>query len=316
MTEVVDQVERLVRLAWLRRQRALTDRESADIDRLTTALAEQVEGIGLRQQRQSSADLPAPVPDLARDGAAPPSPSAGTSPATRSADAAAPKRPAHAEPALPEGPGEPVKVPTSAYTPPSERPFLGDYYGDLGELAPSALPATRLVDAEGQELPAEGDARWLLSADIFGPPDSGDDEAGTGPSRPGRTGAGSKGTGSTGSSGPSPQAIVHLVSGGSVRGEIRRFKPLEGAVQVHGPKGPVSVPTPQVLAVFLTNLRKPPPDEGRPVAVLLQNEKELRGKTRDYRKDGTAFMLVPSPRRGAVDCVWIPNRSVKRIQSA
>lgn len=207
-------------------------------------------------------------------------------------------------------------------------PFLDDYYGSLDGIADSPKEAKRLVDAEGKEVQAQGDNVWLLSADVFG-----DERTGTqGPSRSGtgsegtgtgsqtsslsarsgtRTGTGATGTGTQGT----PQAIVHLRSGGNVRGEIRRFKPNTGQVEVHTPRGARTVATDDVLVVFLGNLRKPPPEEGRDVSVILSNDKELLGKTKDYRPDGNGFMLVPTPRRGSVDCVWIPNRSVKRIRA-
>ena len=71
-----------------------------------------------------------------------------------------------------------------------------------------------------------------------------------------------------------------------------------------------------VMAVFFGLLKgeEPTPPAGERMIITLINDKRVVGLTNDYREGGDALTLVPDPRRGNIDRIWIPASAVKAIE--
>lgn len=222
-------------------------------------------------------------------------------------------------------------IPKSSYTPPALPAFMADYYSD--SLVPAKLTTAdvpkQAVSATGDTLDLQHEVRVLLGLERpagggaqIGPAVS----AAPSPSaeRPApsveRPAPGATPAPSVAPAGPpSQQVIVHLIAGGTQRGRIQSFEPKTGQLQLIG-KDPSAPPTPldlrDVLAVFFG------PEPGKPatvpsgtrLTVKLNNERQISGVSKDYSEGGDSLTVVPSPRRGNLDHIWIPAWAVKAIE--
>lgn len=112
------------------------------------------------------------------------------------------------------------------------------------------------------------------------------------------------------------QAVVYLLDGTSARGVLPRFDPREPEVEVHHKGGAARYELEQVMNIFfrIQAGKAPTPARGAPVLVRLVNDREIVGVTPDYEPGGMALTVVPVPRHGSVDRVWIPAWAVKAIE--
>jgi hypothetical protein len=76
------------------------------------------------------------------------------------------------------------------------------------------------------------------------------------------------------------------------------------------------VPVVDVLAIFFGLARGEVATEatGTPMTVKLSNDRDVSGISPDYAEGADSLMIVPNPRRGSVDHIWIPAGAVKSIQ--
>jgi hypothetical protein len=112
-------------------------------------------------------------------------------------------------------------------------------------------------------------------------------------------------------------AIVHYLGGSTKRGEIAPFEPHTGSLFFLEKDGSVDeVDLGQVLAVFLGLLKGEEPTQiaGERLIITLINDKRVTGMTQDYEEGGSSLTLVPDPRRGNIDRIWIPASAVKAIE--
>jgi hypothetical protein len=205
-------------------------------------------------------------------------------------------------------------LPRSFYTPPSVPAFMADYYdeglvptptSDLGHGAPKEV-----VRADGSAVELMDEVKVLFG--LAEPPPARETPARrtSAPVRERRTSA------NTGPQLGRP-AIVHYVAGATKRGEIAPFEPHTGKLFFLEKDGSVEeVELGQVLAVFLGLLKGEEPSEnaGERLIITLINDKRVTGMTKDYEEGGSSLTLVPDPRRGNIDKIWIPASAVKAIE--
>jgi hypothetical protein len=113
-------------------------------------------------------------------------------------------------------------------------------------------------------------------------------------------------------------AIVHLLSGGVLRGQIDLFDPASGWIDLlaeHTTGEDSRLQLDQVLAVFFGMFRGEeatlPP--GQRVSVRLVNDRQVAGVTEDYQEGGDSLTIAPEQKRGNVYRIWIPAWAVKEI---
>ncbi|MGF1510682.1 MAG: hypothetical protein ACFB9M_14405 [Myxococcota bacterium] len=260
----------------------------------------------------------APVTDLsevpAGEAGAVVSPSAPPSPSAPQDGGAMPCRRVQVKT---EGGLETLDIPRSDYTPPTDRVFMEDYYSADLEVDETGELPHRLVNVQGQPVPADDAQLWMLratessrtadsaraevrapavpSADVPVPSVDASDKHESQSRVPERRTA---------------QVIVHLRAGGVIRGQAA-WPPID-AIDVESAHGPRRVPKHEVLAAFATGVGVPR-EPGRLISVTLTNDRQLNGRSFDYREGVSAFILCPEPRRGNVDQVWIPDHAVKQV---
>jgi hypothetical protein len=204
-------------------------------------------------------------------------------------------------------------LPRSFYTPPSVPAFMADYYdeglvptptSDLGGASPK-----NAVRADGTEVDLLDEVKVLFG--MAEPP----------PARAVAERPISKPVPRKSSVNTQPQlgrpTIVHYVAGGTKRGEIAPFEPHTGKLVFLEKDGSIDeIDLGGVLAVFFGLLKgeEPTPSEGERLIVTLINDKRVTGTTQDYEEGGSALTLVPDPRRGNIDRIWIPASAVKAIE--
>ncbi len=221
---------------------------------------------------------------------------------------------------------------SSSYTPSRRPAYLADYYDEdisLPELSGDLTPNT-VVAADGGEVSLREDAKILLGlvapkpraviqpsapsvADALPviepeavvPVEEAPDEPATPvqPMEPVEAEPVIEGL----------PVIVHMLAGGTRRGQIAAFEPELGTVQLIGAE---ELPLSEVLAIFF-GVRKggaTHPGGGEPVVVRLVNDKQVTGRTADYQEGAIALTVVPEPRRGSIDFIWVPAWSVKAIR--
>ncbi|CAN0559789.1 unnamed protein product, partial [Laminaria digitata] len=115
------------------------------------------------------------------------------------------------------------------------------------------------------------------------------------------------------------QAIVHIIAGGTLRGRIDGFDPKAAELSLlnKDPSRPAkTVPMREILAIFFGLGRGEAPSEpvGTAMVVKLVNDRDVRGISPDYSEGGDALTIVPTPKRGSVDRIWIPAGAVKAIE--
>ena len=202
-------------------------------------------------------------------------------------------------------------LPQSFYTPPSVPAFMADYYEEGLVATPTAdlgsAPKTVLT-VDGLEIELMDEVKVLFGMMEPPPPRSTQVERRNSQQV-------SRSSGSTGTLGR--PTIVHYVSGATKRGEIAPFEPHTGKLHFIERDGSIDeVDLGQVLAVFL-GLQKgeePSQSAGDRLIVTLINDKRVVGLTQDYEEGGSSLTLIPDPRRGNIDKIWIPASAVKAIE--
>ena len=116
-----------------------------------------------------------------------------------------------------------------------------------------------------------------------------------------------------------PNAIIHMLEGGVKKGEIKVFDPSLGTVQVRLASNPTKeseIDLADVLAIFFGPQQGKEPEKaiGERLMVQLINDRRIGGLSPDYAPGVSSMKLVPDPRRGNIDYIWIPASSVKEIQ--
>lgn len=204
-----------------------------------------------------------------------------------------------------------TELPVSFYTPPSSPTFMADYY-DEGWLPIATSDLRRgapkqIISADGSEIQLMDEVKVLFGMAEPPPP----------PADPVTDGAAARRS----SGNRQPQlgrpTIVHYVAGGTKRGEIAPFEPHTGKLIFLEKDGSIDeVDLRSVLAVFFGLLKGEEPTEiaGERLIITLINEKRVTGMTQDYQEGGDSLTLVPDPRRGNIDRIWIPASAVKAIE--
>lgn len=206
-------------------------------------------------------------------------------------------------------------LPVSTYTPPSVPTFMSDYYSDSlvpARMSTSDLP-TQAVSPSGETVDLQHEVRVLLGLEK------------PRPVTPPAARAGPRVTAAARAATPAPaapvrgvQAIVHIIAGGTQRGRIDGFDPKAAHIDLMGrdpTRPPTQIPMQEVLAVFFGLASGAPPTEpvGTALTVKLTNDRDVSGISTDYAEGGDALTIVPNPRRGSVDRIWVPARAVKGI---
>lgn len=115
-----------------------------------------------------------------------------------------------------------------------------------------------------------------------------------------------------------PEAIVHLLEGGTRRGFIAHFDGAAKVIELLSKDSGAEVseiPLDKVLVIFFGRRGRGPasPKEGLRLEVTLVNDRRLIGFSKDYTPSGSALTVVPEADRGRVDRVWVPAWSVKAL---
>jgi hypothetical protein len=315
----LSQIEEFVNLARERRRRALPSDERERLETLDEAIRDAIDGARPAPKRIANPAPARPAPVAAA--AARTTPSAGV---------AAPKLSGALEQVLEMSAQDQKKVsevrledlPVSAYTPPVIPAFMADYFSD--DLIPARVPAgavpSRVVSTDGERLELKKETRVLLGLEKPKvAPRGGAAAASPGPTTsPNPTT--SREAANVRSSAPAPAAnedgmpvIVHLMQGGTRRGALEYFDPEGENLEL---TDGFSLPLREVLAVFF-GLKKgdpPTPASGQQVVVKLVNDKQVSGVTSDYEEGAMALTVVPEPRRGNIDRIWVPAWAVKGIE--
>jgi hypothetical protein len=232
---------------------------------------------------------------------------------------------------------------SDGYTPAVSPLFLNDYYSDdLRLLAKTPNgPVTRIRNAdqsseinlgpeaklllglqEAQVAPApaialESSAIQALPVRAPSPPPSAQPERARpstrtapkfGPSEPGMAAGRSAQT--------KLPAMIHLIVGGSKRGDVHDFDPGQDHLQLQSPQGVEQIIMRDVLAIFFQRWEKPFENEGKRLVVTLVNDRDLTGNSPNYSPGVSSMFVIPENKRGQVSVVWIPAWSVKAIRFA
>ncbi len=208
-------------------------------------------------------------------------------------------------------------LPRSLYTPSSMPAFMSDYYDD--DLVPTStsdlaggVPTTAVL-ADGTEVDLMDEVKVLFGLAEPAP------SVPAVPERPEHVAVRPARRPSVAAPQLGRPTIVHFVAGGTRRGEIAPFEPTSGKLCFVEKDGSIEeVPLGQVLAIFFGLLKGEAPSEpsGDRMIITLINDKRVVGLTDDYREGGEALTLVPDPRRGNIDRIWIPASAVKALELA
>ncbi len=205
-------------------------------------------------------------------------------------------------------------LPKSSYTPSASPAFLADYYDEAiiptGTIDLVGKVPTSTVLADGTQVELMDEVKVLFGM-AEPPPKAIDSDA--------RVVSHAERRSSNPSTSPQlgRPTIVHYVNGGTKRGEIAPFEPHTGILYFLEKDGSIEeVSLSQVLAVFFGLLKGEPPSEpsGERMIITLINDKKVAGLTNDYQEGGEALTIVPEPRRGNIDRIWIPATAVKAIE--
>lgn len=307
-------IQTFVELAKTRRVRALDAEAKARMEALDEALREVIEGA-----------RPAPK-RIANPTAVASAPSGGNAVAPAKINVKASQV---LEQALELSPTDKKKLgevtleslPQSSYTPPRIPAFMADYYTD--DLVPASVAGTEtltsVVNAGGDSMDLAVEVKILLGLERPAPRPE------VVRARPARSSVETQAARpSTPSQPKAPVAprgipvIVHMLAGGTQRGRVEGFEPKSGHLELLGkdPNAAARVPLRTVLAVFFGARPGGGTTEatGTGLAVQLVNDKTLSGLSPDYDEGGDALTLVPEPRRGNIDHIWIPAWAVKAIE--
>lgn len=334
-------LEEFVGLAMARRRHAVSSDAKARMHSLENRLRDVVDGA---RPAPKALDNPRPVVDL---------PDVAPAQIEVSPSAEAPSTPTGAKPLnldafadqIPLSATDAAKTndivvdrQNNTYTPPKAPAFMLDYYAE--DLVPAAVGPqqrpTKVVNVEGRPGALPREARTLLGIGLpsRAPDGSASERAGAASSVAGLpTGADALRTDvenpplaaplpvvqpSTARPPTGPQAVVYLLDGSPVRGVVPNFDPSGESIELveRGKTNPATIEMSRVMAVFLRVQAGRPatPAEGSPVTVRLKNDREVSGVTPDYQPGAMSLTVVPEPRHGNVDRVWIPAWAVKAIE--
>lgn len=200
-------------------------------------------------------------------------------------------------------------VAKSGYTPSSAPAFMHDYYSD--DLVPAKITAdvvpTGVSDATGESVDLTHDVKVLLGLEKPRPVAA--PARGNTPVPQARAASAAKR--------PGTPVILHLLKGGTKRGNVEDFQPGSGSVDLLMKNGNTeTIDLATVLAVFFGASKSNPPQEphGTDLIVKLVNDRQLTGVSPDYVEGAPALTVVPNPRRGNIDHIWVPAWAVKEIE--
>ncbi len=310
-----DAINEFVKLAAERRTRPLADNQKARMELLDEGLRDAIQGAHPAPKRLSN---PSPVKST--------TPAHGVAPAKIEVKKASQALDQALELSLKDKSKlssiTSDMLPKSSYTPPAVPTFMADYYSDA--LVPARISTADLpvqaVDSDGQTVDLDREVRVLLGLERPAEPEpaaavqvaSAAPAARAAPARantPAPAAPPAKGV----------QAIVHIIAGGTLRGRIDGFDPKAAELSLlnKDPSRPAKpVPMREILAIFFGLGRGETPSEpvGTALVVKLVNERDVRGISPDYSEGGDALTIVPTPKRGSVDRIWIPAGAVKAIE--
>lgn len=200
-------------------------------------------------------------------------------------------------------------VPKSGYTPPRTPAFMQDYFSD--DIIPVAVTADLVpkdvVDPSGESIDLDRESRILLGLE-----------------RPPPRAAAPRAAPRAASVKPVAKprgtpVIVHMMAGGTQRGQVDGFDPDSGHVEVtmkNGDRRDVTLH--DVLAIFFGTRQDAPGEDphGTALVVKLVNDRQVSGLSPDYEEGANALTVVPNPRRGNIDRIWVPAWAVKAIELA
>lgn len=313
-----DAINEFVKLAAERRTRPLADNQKARMELLDEGLRDAIVGAHPAPKRLSN---PSPVKST--------TPAHGVAPAKIEVKKASQALDQALELSLKDKSKlssiSAEMLPKSSYTPPAVPTFMADYYSDA--LVPARMTTADLpvqaVNSEGQTVDLDREVRVLLGLERPAEPE---------PAAPVQVAAAPASARSAPARAATPapaapaaappkgvQAIVHIIAGGTLRGRIDGFDPKAPELSLlnKDPSRPAkSVPMRDILAVFFGLGRGEAPSEavGTGVVVKLVNDRDVRGISPDYSEGGDALTIVPTPKRGSVDRIWIPAGAVKSIE--
>ncbi|MEQ8278654.1 MAG: hypothetical protein RMA76_29150 [Deltaproteobacteria bacterium] len=306
-------IQEFVGLAMERRKRALPVNERTRMEVLDEAIREAIDGAKPAPKRIAN--------PTAAPGSAPSAPAATAAPKPSMASALTD--------ALDMSDADRGKVrdvatvPRSSYTPPRTPAFMQDYFSD--DLVPASVTAdvipSDVVNPSGDSIDLEREARVLLGLERPPPPVAAPRAATPHPRAAPRPGT------------PQPRAasrvdtptatgtpvIVHMMAGGTQRGQVEGFDPSSGHLQMKMKNGQVSnITLDDVLAIFFGQRRgaNSPDPTGTSLIVKLVNDRQVSGMSPDYQEGADALTVVPNPRRGNIDHIWVPAWAVKAIELA
>lgn len=336
--EVLAAIRQFSELARRSRLEGLTPEDQTTMDNLEEVLRPLIGGTPHvpRPQRTPQPTTPAPQPatpagptePIARDGTDPPRAMA------RSA-AATPQAKLTPEDAQKVHTVATRDLPASPYAPPTGSLFLANYYD--ADLTPATVDKTDdiidVVDPTGTRVDLDREVQVLLGVEA--PRHSREPKPATrvprstapAPAVRPDLSAAPPATREPGRPEPPPSesppgqpgrraVLVHLVTGGTVRGSLEAFEPTAPTVTVTARSGQrVPVTTRDILAVFFGKPRGQPPAEraGQPLVITMINGRQLRGRSSDYVPGGATLTLVLDPPHQKIDHVWVPAWAVRGI---
>lgn len=112
-------------------------------------------------------------------------------------------------------------------------------------------------------------------------------------------------------------AAVHLLAGGSKKGDVLRFEPDGPGITLRTATGDELIETAAIFVIFFAAPKggQPAPAQGTRIAVKMTNDREIVGASPDYAPGAGAMTLIPDDRRN-VDRIWVPAWSVAEIRFA
>ncbi len=282
--EVVDAVRELVHLDRIAQKRALLAVENKRLTALETILRQEIDGAHAAPREAPVVRPPASRTKITRK-----------SPAAPEARAPSRFKLDLSKETQKKIRAVSLKTLASDYTPPRTPAFMSDYYHQ--DLVPQTGPTDQrpktIVRADGEAADLSEEASVLLGLID----DLETKETGRTKRRP---------------------TIVHLVHGGTQRGQIEPFSAEDPSLTLvtdptKGTKATVNLR--DILAIFYGRQEGEPetPLEGTPVVVTLVNDRTVRGLTPDYEKGNKTMTLIPDPRPGPIDRIWIPAWAVRKI---
>jgi len=110
--------------------------------------------------------------------------------------------------------------------------------------------------------------------------------------------------------------VIHTLEGVQKRGTVRNVDLSSYAIELLLPDGGREMlDTKLIKAVFfMVPIGQPvPKPEGAPIAVTLQDGRQLKGQSPDYQPGGAGFFLYPSDQRSRAGRIYIYASAVREI---